>query len=57
MVFLESYAEGSASLSNIFHVTVRACEPVDSTFYQLFVCFCMGWFSVENSTDGIISGI
>ena len=56
-MFLESYAKESASLSNIFHVTGRACEPVDSTFFHLFVCFCMGRFSVENSTDGIISCI
>ena len=56
-VLSESYVKGLASLSNKFHVTVRACELVDCNFFQLFVCFCMGWFLVENSNDGIISGI
>ena len=37
VVFLELYAKGSSSLSNIFHVRVRACEPVDSTFS---ICLC-----------------
>jgi len=55
-VFLKSYTEGSASLSDIFHVTVRACETVDSTFIQLVARFCVSWSMSEDSAGGIISG-
>jgi len=56
IAFLKSYMEGSSSLSNIFHVTVGACESVDSAFIQLVAGFCVGWSMAEDSADGIISG-
>ena len=52
VVFLKSYTEGPASLSNIFHVTVRAYEYVDSAFIQLVACFFVGWSMAEDSADG-----
>ena len=51
VMFLEPYLKGPVSLSNIFHVTVGACESIYSAIIQLAACFV-----TENSTDGIVSG-
>ena len=56
-MLLVSYAKVSASLFNMLHVIVREYERVVSTLSQMFVFFCMGCFSDENSTDGTISSI